>query len=260
VQRRRIVFAAFLFTDPLTYAAKLTPQTAAAFDRYIELNEIRIKVDLSAGRFLRLAGQPDWKAKVRGGQVRIEPGAMPDNGKKIDVPDGMIQHWVGTMFMAGAAIPQVTSVLQDYANYKSIYKPEVIDSKQISHRGDEYDVFLRLYKKHVLTVLLNTNYHVRFAMFDPHRMYVISHSTRIAEMKDGAELPVGDDTGFLWRLNTYWRFEQADGGVYAECEAISLSRDVPAILGWMIKGLLEKFPKESMLNTLRGTKAAVLGH
>ena len=69
---------------------------------------------------------------------------------------------------------------------------------------------------------------------------------------------MGDDTGFLWRLNSYWRFEQADGGVYAECEAISLSRDVPPILGWMIKGFLEKFPKESMQNTLRGTKAAVL--
>ena len=69
---------------------------------------------------------------------------------------------------------------------------------------------------------------------------------------------MGNDTGFLWRLNSYWRFEEADGGVYAQCEAISLSRDVPSLLGWMIKGFLEKFPKESMQNTLRGTKAAVM--
>lgn len=261
----RLLFAALLASAPLTYAATLTPQTAAAFDRYIELTEIRMKADLSTDRFLRLAGQPDWKAKVRGGNIRIEPGAILDNGKKIDVPDGMIQHWVGTMFVAGATILRVTEVLQDYANYKSIYKPEVIDSKQIAHRGDEYDVFLRLYKKRVLTVVLNTNYHVRYVLFDPHRMYVTSHSTRIAEVKDSshpeaAEQPVGEDTGFLWRLNTYWRFEQAEGGVFAECEAISLSRDVPPLLGWMIKGLLEKFPKESMLNTLRGTTAAVLAH
>ncbi len=75
---------------------------------------------------------------------------------------------------------------------------------------------------------------------------------------EAGEEPLGDDSGFLWRLNSYWRFEESEGGVFAECQAISLSRDVPALLGWMIKGFLEKFPKESMLNTLRGTKAAVI--
>jgi hypothetical protein len=234
---------AALLAAPTIYAAKLTPQTSAAFDRYIELSEARMNTD--------------WKVKVRGGNIRIE-------GKTIDVPDGMIQHWVGTMFIPGADIAQVKAVLQDYDNYKNFYRPEVIESKQISHQGDEYDIFLRLYKRQVLTVVLNSNYHVRYSTPDPRHLFVISHSTRIAEAKDAGrpdagEQQVGDDTGFLWRLNSYWRFEQADGGVYAECEAISLSRDVPPLLGWMIKGLLEKFPKESMQNTLRGTKAAVMG-
>jgi hypothetical protein len=243
--------AAFFATAPLTFAAHLTPQTSAAFDRYIDLTEAQRKADLSTDRFLRLT-------KVRSDTVRVEPGATLDNGKKIAVPDGTIQHWIGAMFIPGVTIAQVTAMLQDYANYKNFYKPEVIESKQISHQGDEYDVFLRLFKKRILTVVLNTYYHVRYGTVDAHRSYLISHSTRIAELKDSAELPVGDDTGFLWRLNTYWRFEQADGGVYAECEAISLSRDVPGFLSWMIKGFVEKFPKESMLNTLRGTKTAVL--
>jgi hypothetical protein len=239
-----------LLVAPLVYAAKLTPQTDAAFDRYIELTEARMKTD--------------WKAKVRGDGIRIEAGVTLDNGKKIDVPDGMIQHWVGSMFIPGANIAQVKAVLQDYENYKNFYKPEVIESRQISRQGDEYDVFLRLYKKHVLTVVLNSNYHVRYTTPDPQRMYVISRSTRIAQVKDAAhpyagEEPVGDDSGFLWRLNAYWHFEQADGGVYAECEAISLSRDLPPLIGWMIKGFVEKFPKESMQNTLRGTKEAVVG-
>lgn len=243
--------AAFLLTASLACAAHLTPETSAAFDRYIGLTEAQRKADLSTDRFLRLG-------RVRGGEVRVEPLITLDNGKKIAVPDGMIQHWMGAMFIPGVTIAQVTAILQDYPNYRTFYKPEVIESKQISHQGDEYDVFLRLYKKRILTVVLNTNYHVRYAMVDAHRTYLISRSIRIAELKDGTELPVGDDTGFLWRLNTCWRFEQADGGVYAECEAISLSRDVPGFLSWMIKGFLEKFPKESMLNTLRGTKSAVL--
>jgi hypothetical protein len=249
-----------VFAAPIIHATELTPQTAAAFDRYIELAEARMKGDLSKPIHF---SSDRWKAKVRSGQIGIEAGVTLDNGKEINVPDGMIQHWVGSMFIPGAKIAQVKAVLQDYDNYKRIYKPDVIESRQISHQGDEYDVFLRLYKKQILTVVLNSNYHIRYEMPDARRMYVISHSTRIAEVKDAGhpeagEQPVGNDTGFLWRLNSYWRFEEADGGVYAQCEAISLSRDVPPLLGWMIKGFLEKFPKESMLHTLGGTKAAVL--
>ena len=248
----RLLFAGFVAAS-VTHAAKLTPQTAAAFDRYIELTEARMKAELASDA---------WTGKLHGGKIHVEPGVSLDRGKKIDVPGGMIQHWVGSMFIASAGIAQVKAVLQDYENYKYIYKPDVIESRLIGHQGDEYDVFLRLYKKQILTVVLNTNYHVRYSVPDARHMSVISHSTRIAQMKDAAhyeagEEIVGDDSGFLWRLNSYWRFVEADGGVYAQCEAISLSRDVPAIIGWMIKGFLEKFPKESMQNTLRGTKAAV---
>jgi len=210
-----------------------------------------------------IGAPPDIRAKLRAGDLRIEPRASLDKGKEVKVPDGMIQDFAGMIFIPGATIAQVKTVFQDYLNYKEFYKPEVTESKQIGHSGDEYDVFLRLYKKHILTAVLNSNYHVVYAMPDAKRMTVTSRSTRIAEVKNAgkaneSEEPVGNDTGFLWRLNSYWRFEEADGGVYAQCEAISLSRDVPLGLGFMLKGFLEKFPKESMVNTLRGTKSAVL--
>lgn len=248
----RYILAAFLLSAPVAFAAHLTPQTSAAFERYIELTEAQRKADLTTDRFLRLT-------RMRGEQIHVESVVTLDRGKRIEVVDGMIEHWIGAMFMPGATIQKVTAVLQDYSNYKNFYRPEVVESKQIAHQGDEYDVFLRLYKQRILTVVLNTNYHVSYATVDARRAAVISRSTKIAELENGTnELPLGDDTGFLWRLNTYWRFEQSDAGVYAECEAISLSRDVPGFLSWMIKGFLEKFPKESMLNTLRGTRSAVL--
>jgi hypothetical protein len=138
----------------------------------------------------------------------------------------------------------------------------VIESQLLAHNGDEYDVLLRLYEKHVITVVLNSTYHIRYEMPDPKHLNVTSRSIRIAEVKDPGkstteEAAPGADSGFLWRLNSYWRFEAADGGVYARCEAISLSRDVPALLGWMLKGFIDSFPKESMANTLRGTRAAI---
>jgi hypothetical protein len=237
----------------------LTPEAARAFDRYTESAEASMNHDLDAGHFLdidRIAGE---KIKLRGGEVRIDPCAPPQD---IEVLGGMVQDWRGVMFIPHATIQQVKAVLQDYDNYKQFYKPEVIESKQLAHQGDEYDIFLRLRKRQVLTVVLNTEYHVRYRVPDARRMYVTSHSTRIAEVQDPdrsltEEEPVGRDSGFLWRLNSYWRFEEADGGVYAECRAISLSRDLPLGLGWMIKGFVTKFPKESMQNTLRGTKAAI---
>jgi len=229
----------------------LTPEATRAFDRYVESAEAAMNQD--APRFADVA-------KLRGGEVRIDSAAPSED---VEIVGGMIQDWRGVMFIPKATIQKVKAVLQDYDNYKRFYKPEVIESKQLAHQGDEYNIFLRLLKRQAwVTVVLNTEYYVRFSQPDPRHMFVVSRSTRIAEVVDPdrsltKEEPLGRDSGFLWRLNSYWRFEEADGGVYAECRAISLSRDLPPGLGWMIKGFVSKFPKESMLNTLRGTKAAV---
>jgi hypothetical protein len=221
--------------------ARLTPQAIAAFDRYVEQAEARMASD----------------------PIRAEPGVQAvDAVHNVNAPGAMIQDWVGTTFMPGATLAQVQSVLRDYNDYKGFYRPKVIESQQISRNGDEYNVLLRLYEKHILTVVLNSTYHIRYEMPDPKHLIVTSRSTHIGEVKDPSksyteELRPGEDSGFLWRLNSYWRLEAADGGVYARCEAISLSREVPGALAWMLKGFLENFPKESMVNTLRGTRAAV---
>jgi hypothetical protein len=241
-----------LFTLPLLLVtipfARLTPEATAAFDRYVEQVERRMISD------------PVLDPKLRGGEAHIE---AVEAARNVNAPGAMIQDWVGTMFMPGATIEQVQSVLRDYANYKNYYRPKVIESRELSHSGNEYDVLLRLYEKHVLTIVLNTTYHIRYEMPDSRHLIVTSRSTHIGEVKDpgksyAEEVAQGEDSGFLWRLNSYWRFEAIDGGVYARCEAISLTRDVPAGLGWMLKGFLEGFPKESMMNTLRGTRDAML--
>jgi hypothetical protein len=230
--------AFFLVVIPF---ARLTPEATAAFDRYVGQAEGRMASD----------------------PIRADPGVQAvEAAHNVNAPGAMIQDWVGTTFLPGATLAQVESVLRDYADYKNFYRPKVIESQQLAHKGDEYDVLLRLYEKHILTVVLNSTYHIRYEMPDPKHLIVTSRSTRIGEVKDPGkstteEVAPGEDSGFLWRLNSYWRFEAADGGVYARCEAISLSRDVPAGLAWMLKGFLEDFPKESMVNTLRGTRAAV---
>jgi len=246
-------------------ATRLTPAAAGAFDHYIQVTEDRMRETLHPEGFLYLDSHPDIKERVRSGEIVIESRTTLENGQPIRIPDAQIQDWLGMAFFPNTTLARVRSTLQDYPNYKNYYRPEVIEATIKARQGDEYDIFLRLYKHHIITVVLNTDYHVRFATLDAHRIYSISHSTRIAEVKNpkrgyDIEAPVGNDTGFLWRLNAYWRFEEADGGVYAQCQAISLSRDTPFGLGWVINGFLQRFPKESMSITLTGTRNAVGGN
>ena len=65
--------------------------------------------------------------------------------------------------------------------------------------------------------------------------------------------------GFLWRLYSYWRFEERNAAVVVECRAISLTRDVPFGLGWAIEPIIEKLPKESLINTLEARRRALQG-
>ena len=148
---------------------------------------------------------------------------------------------------------------------RAFYGPELQDSKTIRRDGDEFDIYLRLLKKQVITVVLNTNHRVNYFQLDGARWYSVSHSTRIAELEnpgepDESEMPPGHDHGFLWRLNSYWRFEQRDNGVYVECEAISLTRIVPVGFGWLVNPIVRTLPRDSLANTLRSMRAAVMSH
>jgi hypothetical protein len=128
--------------------------------------------------------------------------------------------------------------------------------------GHDYKISLRLRKHKVITVVLDADYDVRFSLVDQTHALVRSYSTRITEIGNPGqtnehEIPASQDHGFLWRLNTYWRLVEIDGGVYAQCEAISLTRDVPAGLGWMVGPFIESIPRESLLFTLNSTREAL---
>src|SRR5262249_10071405 len=184
-------------------------------------------------------------------------------GLSSDVPDGLVHHWVGIIFIPGIALAELLPIMRDYDRRAELYKPDVIASHLISHQGDDYVFFLRLYQKRFTTVVFNTEYVAHWGEIDPHKVYSHSISTRITESKDadrpdGEEWPVGQGRGYLWRLNTYWRFEEKDNGVYMQCEALSLTRDIPFGLGWLLKPLVTKIPRESLNHALGQTRTAVL--
>ena len=136
--------------------------------------------------------------------------------------------------MPGATVARTLACIQDYDNHKKLYRPEVIDSKLIARHGDDFQIYLRVLKKKIITVVLDTDHDVHYFHAGGARWGCRSYTTRTAEVDDAGKpnekiQPPDAGYGFLWRLNTYWRFEERDGGVFAECRAISLTRDIPSV-------------------------------
>jgi len=234
----------------------LKKETVDAFDSYISSFESRLEKQTREGRFLWVDASPDRNERVHKGQVIAEPAVGKGDS---EVPDGLVHDWIGAVFIPGVTLDQTLRLLEDYDHHHQIYQPEVIDSKLLSRTGNDFRVFMRLVKKKILTVVLNTYHDVQYTQVDQARWYSRSYSTRIAELDHGRELPPGHDHGFLWRLNSYWRFEERDGGVYVECEAISLTRNVPLGLGWLVNPIIRSLPQESLANALLATRKALAG-
>jgi hypothetical protein len=254
---------------PEVMGAELTPKTVEAFDRYVQLTEARINGEVSqTGRFLYVDGLPPERrsqvlAALERGEIFMERLQTLDaSGHKMEAPEAIIHHWLGAVFVPGAHLQQTLALVQDYNHHQDIYKPEVVRSRLLTHQGNDFAIYYRLRKKKVITVTLNTNHDVHYFPVDSTRWYSRSYSTRIAEVADAGtpnerEKPVGHDEGFLWRINSYWKFEEKNGGVYVECESLSLTRDIPTGLGWLIKPFVTSIPKESLEMTMGSTRAAL---
>lgn len=244
-------------------AKQLEPATVAAFDQYVELSEKRINSGIS----LWIDGLPPEQRnagyfRLRGGEVLTRKLETTDAGRTIPVPNALIHHWIGAVFIPGTTLEKTLKFLQDYDDQSKYYAPEVENSKLLSQSGNDFKVYLRLREKKVVTVVLDTEYDVRYRTLGNDGATARSYSTRIAEVlnpgeADESERPVGDDNGFMWRLNSYWTFLPRDGGVFVQLEAISLTRDVPMGLGWLIRPFISSIPKESLAFTLMRTRQAL---
>ena len=268
----RSIVAAVLcvaLATPPTDAVELKKPTLDAFLTYVRIREAQIEQEVKQqDPFLWIDTLPEARraevyAQLKRGEVFIARRKMLDNGKEIECPDGIIHHWLGTVFIPGATLERTIALVQDYNHHATNYKPEVIASKTVERNGNHFKIFMRFKKKKVFTVVLNTDQDVHYIPLSATRMQSIARTTRVAQVQDadnpdGPEKPPGKDDGFLWQLYTYWLFEQRADGVYVQCEAISLSRDVPILLAWL-KGYITSVPKESLVFTLGRTRTLLAG-
>lgn len=250
---------AFLIAPQIGACAELKQETIEAFDRHVASVEKRLAPRFKGDDFLWTDRNAQRRQRVAQGAVLVEPAQ--DKGT-IQAKGGLIHDWTGAAFIPGMTLAQTLQVVQDYKRHKEIY-PEVADSQLRSHQGNDFNVFMRIVRsKFFLTDVLNTDQDIHFETLDAKRVYSKAYSKRITEVANPGphehEMPVGNDRGLLWRLNVYWFFEERDNGVYIECEAITLTRDVPYGTGKLFAPIVQSVPGESLRTTLEQTRKAVL--
>jgi hypothetical protein len=243
------------FIPPLL--AQAPPDAIAAFNTYAALTESRLAQQYqSPSTFLANLSGPQAITRLQHGNLIIEQLTPPI------IPGALLHHWRGTAFIPGATVAQLDHLLRDIPAYPQHFTPQITQAHILSQQPGHLQASMRVVQHHILTVALDTTYDITFAHLDPQHAFSLSRSTHIAEIASpntGNEhaLPSSDDHGFLWRLNTYWSYEERDGGLTMQVESISLTRSIPRGLAWAIQPYTESIPRESLEFTLHSTLNAL---
>ncbi len=249
-------------------AADPTPAAVSAFNSYISAVESRLAQEHhSPDGFVApvASGQNndrrprETETRLRNGELIIEKLVLSSGA---DLPGAMLHHWRGTAFAPGATAADFERLMKDFNAYPQHFSPQVLRAKILTQHEDHLQAMIRVRQQHVITVVMDTTYDIVFARLDAHHGYSISRSTQISEIDSpGTDseraLDSTQEHGFLWRLNTYWSYEERDGGLYMQIESVSLTRSIPRALGWAVGPFVESIPRESLEFTLRSTCTAL---
>jgi hypothetical protein len=211
-------------------AATLKRPTVAAWNACVATTEARIERELSS-----------WRRSLSVEQPR---------GTTTNVDGGLISQWRGSIFLPGVQLDALLGRLR-HPREQGPHQEDVLAVRVLDRGTDSLDLFIRMTRTKIVTVTYDTEHHVEYRRHGPLRASSRSVATRIAELDDAgrARIP-GEDRGFLWRMNAYWRYEQVRGGVIVDLESLTLSRGIPLGIGTVVRPLIDRIARESMSRTL----------
>ena len=254
-----VMCASFLVAPAVSHGAELKEETLKTWDAYIQTVNSQMR-DRRQGSFLWVDEEPDRVERVRAGEILVS--SVGQKNPKA-VPSGLIHDWMGAAFIPNARLTDVLSAVRDYGRYKEFYKPTVVDVKLLgTEEGcDKYSMRV-VNKETVAETALDTEYQACYLQLDELRWYSTAHSTRVQEIRhygrsDEQELPPNQGSGYIWRVYSLARFEERDGGVYIELEAIALSRDIPVAVRWVVNPIVRRVSRNTLLISLQQMEEAV---
>lgn len=255
-----LVAVAVVFSQRASHATELKQPALRSWDDYVQAANSQMKDRVASGTFLWVDEDPNRLQHVRAGKILVSP-VGPHVPKP--VPTGLIHDWIGAAFFPDTTLSNVLAVVRDYDDYREYYKPSVVDSKSLTQPGgDDRFSMLLVNKEVVAKMALDSEYQACYQKLAADRWYGVAYTTRIQEIHEyghsgETKLPPGEGNGYIWRLYSIARFEQRDGGVYVEIEAMALSRDIPVAFRWVADPIVRKVSKNSLLTTLRQMQDAV---
>lgn len=210
------------------------PETVAAWNRFIVATEARLeRTRMSTASDLRVTGASD---------------PILASGQSLGVPSGTISDWRGSVFIPRVTLDRLLDLLQHPGTPPP--QEDVLSSRVLSRTADSLRVSIRLVRHAIVTVSYETEHEMQFHRWTPALATARSEATRIEEVG-------GSDHGFLWRLNSYWRYRELDGGVLVDLESVTLSRDVPALVRPIAAPFVQRIASESMVRTLDALRRLV---
>jgi hypothetical protein len=264
-QMRNVIMALFVslslgVAPAQSGATELKGQTLSAWSDYVQSAQARMNSRLSGNsNFLWVDDDSARYQRVKHGEIEV----APENGNGyLVVSGGMIHDWIGAVFIPDSSIEQVLATLSDYEHYKDFYPPTVIDA-QLLERSTDGDLFRMYWINKVLFVSAGTDteWKSRSVCVPGHRVYNISYTTRVQEVQygppDRRQLQADEGDGFIWRLYSFSRYEERDGGVYLEMETLALTRAVPTSLHMLLMPLITRLSRSSLLLSLQQSRDAV---
>ena len=244
---RSFIAAALLLAGlcgPMSAAGGLRPETVAAWDAYVRATEARIAQE-----------GPTARGRAETGVIEVtREMSRGADGRPFEVPGGMVHHWRGRVFIPRASVDEIIARVAN-PGAADTDQEDVVAARVLARGPGSLRLFLRLRRSQIVTAVYNTEHDVRYGRQPDGRAWSRSTATRIAEVaepdtpRESERLP-GDDRGFLWRLNSYWRYEGVPGGVLVECESLSLSRSAPAAVLGAARPIIDHVASGSMERTL----------
>ena len=254
-----VMCAGFLLAPATSRGAELKDKTLKTWDAYVQTIDAQTQGRIQ-GSFLWVDEDPDRVARVRAGKILVSP--VGEKNPK-PVPSGLIHDWIGAAFIPNARLSDVLSAVRDYDRYKEFYKPTVVDARSLGTDGgcDKYSMRL-VNNETVAETALDSEYEACYLRLDERRWYSNAHTTRVQEIRhygrpDQQELPPDQGSGYVWRLYSVARFQERDGGVYIELEAIALSRDIPVGVRWLVDPIVRRVSRNTLLISLQQMEQAV---
>lgn len=245
---------------PRCAAQEPSPAAVSGFDSYVAMVEARLaRQHQSESDFIAGLADAQTAARLKQGELIVEK-LTPAAGAAL--PGATIYDWRGTAFVPGATAANFERLMRGFSAYPRVYAPQVVSARVLAQQDDRYQVLIRVRQKHVITVVLDTRYDVTFSRPAAGRGFSFSRSTQVQEIEAAGTaheraLSPAEEHGFLWRLNTWWSWEERDGGLYIQIESVSLTRSIPTGLGWAIGPFVESVPRESLEFTLAATRDAL---